>query len=360
MTKETAALVEKIGIGIFFITLASFAVWVLWTFVSNIKTLKGEEALIMIHDKKEFGIGLALITVFFVALFAIFSPLFEGGKNTLDYLDGLFNSISKDSAYYIPGVAEKARKHDGHSRDAGIKAADDGQAARMEKLFTAAGATVAREGAKLSVSGDLGRMLGAALADADLMYKNEGDTVAGKYGYRGKARPLRLAPGAIVDDQGPQQAGKFKEAKTLRDVQTKAMEPAYNYYGVKAVPMSQACSGSRWRPGRLCPVYHLVRLRHSVPVRRLGPQAGTLKPLTPFTGARFRRACSSHVQFLERLFRPRPRLGAGGDPVRLPGALPQLPRPAHGQQQRAGTDVGGRGDARTRASPSAWPSCAAT
>ena len=61
----------------------------------------------MIHDKKEFGIGVALLSVFFVALAAIFMPFFEGGKNTLDYMDGLFNSISKHSAYYIPDVATR-------------------------------------------------------------------------------------------------------------------------------------------------------------------------------------------------------------------------------------------------------------
>ena len=44
MTMETAAIIENVGIGIFFVTLGSFAVWVIWTFISNIKTLKGEEA----------------------------------------------------------------------------------------------------------------------------------------------------------------------------------------------------------------------------------------------------------------------------------------------------------------------------
>jgi len=33
--------------------------------------------------------------------------------------------------------------------------------------------------------------------------------------------------------------GKFDEAAMLREVQVKALEPAYNYYRVKAVPMSQ-------------------------------------------------------------------------------------------------------------------------
>ena len=132
----------------------------------------------MIHDTKEFSIGLALLTGFFIALFAIFSPLLEGGKNTLDYLDGTFNSISKDSAYYIPGVAEKARKHDGTAVTLNIKASDDQQASRMEKLFAAAGATAVRDGAKLNISGDLGSILGAVLADSDLMFRNDGQAVS--------------------------------------------------------------------------------------------------------------------------------------------------------------------------------------
>jgi len=192
----------------------------------------------MIHDKKEFGIGLVLIAGFFLALFAMFSPLFEGGRNTLDYLDGVFNSISKDSAYYIPGITEKARKHDGTVVTLSLKAADDPQAIRMEKLFAITGVTVTRDGAKLSVTGDFGKMLGAVLADADLMYRNEGAAVSGKYGYEEK-RVLydwHQALAAMTRDLNKQE--RFKEAKSSRDVQTKAVEPAYNYYGVKAIPMS--------------------------------------------------------------------------------------------------------------------------
>jgi uncharacterized membrane protein YfcA len=42
MTKETGAMIENVGIVIFFITLSSFAVWVFWTFFTNIKVLKGD------------------------------------------------------------------------------------------------------------------------------------------------------------------------------------------------------------------------------------------------------------------------------------------------------------------------------
>ena len=192
----------------------------------------------MIHDKREFGIGLVLLSVFLAVLFAIFSPLFEGGRNSLDYLDSTFNSISKDSAYYIPAVAEKAREHEGTSVALSVKAADAGQAARMKTLLAAAEATVVVDGVKLNVSGDLGKMLGAVLADADLMFRNEGATVAGKYGFdeRRVLYDWHQALSAMTKDLNRQ--SQFKEAKMLREVQTKAIEPAYNYYGIKAVPMT--------------------------------------------------------------------------------------------------------------------------
>ncbi|MDP2168969.1 MAG: sulfite exporter TauE/SafE family protein, partial [Rhodocyclaceae bacterium] len=43
MTPETGQIVENIGIGIFFVALGSFTVWVFWTFFANIKTLKRED-----------------------------------------------------------------------------------------------------------------------------------------------------------------------------------------------------------------------------------------------------------------------------------------------------------------------------
>lgn len=192
----------------------------------------------MIHDKKEFGIGLALIAAFLLVLVGIFSPVYEGGRNSLDYLDSAFNSISKNSAYYIPGVMTKATRHNNSIVSLNIKAADAGQVARMEKLLSATGAAVIVDGTKLSVSGDLGRMLGAVLADADLMFKNSGKAVADKYGFdeRRVLYDWHQALAAMAKDLTRQ--SKFAEARMLRDVQTKAVEPAYNYYGVEAIPMS--------------------------------------------------------------------------------------------------------------------------
>jgi hypothetical protein len=62
----------------------------------------------MIANKKEFYGGLGLLIGFVVVLAVIFSPIFKG-HNGLEYLDNLYNSISKGSAYYIPKV--KGNKH---------------------------------------------------------------------------------------------------------------------------------------------------------------------------------------------------------------------------------------------------------
>lgn len=193
----------------------------------------------MIQDKKEFGMGLALLAGFFVVLAFIFSPLYEGGRNTLDYLDNTFNSISKSASYFIPSVADKAKKFDSEEVTFNIKAADAAQAARLEKLFGAAEAKVSADGEKLTVTGNLGRLIGAVLGDADLMFKNDGAAVKSKYDLEGK-RVLydwHQALTSITKDLNRQD--KFAEGKILRDVQTKALEPAYNYYGVEAIPMSE-------------------------------------------------------------------------------------------------------------------------
>ena len=70
------------------------------------------------------------------------------------------------------------------------------------------------------------------------MFKNEGAAVAAKYGFdeRRVLYDWHQALSTMAKDLNRQ--GKFKEAKMLREVQTKAIEPAYNYYGIQAVPMS--------------------------------------------------------------------------------------------------------------------------
>lgn len=191
----------------------------------------------MIHDKRQFGLGVVLLAIFFCGLALVFSPLFENGKNALDYLDGVFNSISKDSAYFVPASIEKARKLEGVAVAVRLDGSDAGRASRTEKLFRAAGATVAAGGAKLAVSGDLGRILQAALADADAMFGNDGASLSRRYGLEGRSA-LHAWHAALTEAMKDlTRQGRFREAAAVRDTLTRSIEPAYNYYGVTAVPM---------------------------------------------------------------------------------------------------------------------------
>jgi hypothetical protein len=44
ISKDTGAVLETIGIWAFFIVIGGFSVWVIGTFLKNIRILKGEEA----------------------------------------------------------------------------------------------------------------------------------------------------------------------------------------------------------------------------------------------------------------------------------------------------------------------------
>jgi hypothetical protein len=193
----------------------------------------------MIHDRKEFGLGLLLITAFVAVLVLIFAPLHAGGRNTLDFLDSTFNSISKASAYYIPAVREKASVHAGRAIEVTVKAADAGQAQRMQALAGGAGFSVAMADGRLKLAGDLGQLLGAVLGDADAMFHNDGAALSGRYGFDEK-RALydwHQLLGAVAKDLTRQE--RFAEAQIIREVLGRAIEPAYNYYRIEAVPMSE-------------------------------------------------------------------------------------------------------------------------
>ncbi len=191
----------------------------------------------MIHDKRQFTIGLVLMAAFLACLYLVFRPISADGRNTLDYLDGVFNSTSKASAYYIPAAREKAARLGASPIAVKIRAKGAAQAAQVETLLRASGAAVTREGAALSVSGDLGRILGEALGDADAVFGNDGARVSGRRGFdeRRALYAWHVALGETAKELDRQ--GRFREAVAVRDVMTKGLEPAYNYYGVTAVAM---------------------------------------------------------------------------------------------------------------------------
>lgn len=191
----------------------------------------------MIHDRRQFAIGAVLMVVFLAGLAVVFRPVFAGGRNLLDYLDGVFNSTSKASAYYVPAVRARARRL-GPAELSVVLAVKGAQAARIERLLATGGASVDARPGGLAVSGDLAAILASALADADAMFANDGPRVSARYGGLEARRALHawhVALGATAKELARQ--GRFAHAAAVHDAMTKAIEPAYNYYGVTAVAM---------------------------------------------------------------------------------------------------------------------------
>ena len=183
--------------------------------------------------KKELGIGIFLLVTFAAVMVAIFMPLIDGG-NALNYMDNLYNSISKGSAYYIPKVEHLAEEHGSEVVTLNLKMTDSNTAQAAELLFSKTGATTAVEDNNLMVNGDIEAIFNACLKDAELAYHNRGEDLTTRYGM--EARPVLhtwwQALGAMEKDLNRQKL--FAAAQLTHTVQAKTVECAYNYYGIEA------------------------------------------------------------------------------------------------------------------------------
>ena len=186
----------------------------------------------MIAHKKEFFGGVGMMIAFIIVLIIVFSPIFKG-QNGLDYLDNLFNSISKGSAYYIPKVKEESNRFKNKSVTATIALASQKQAEQVAHLFKAGGAEPIVDGAQLKVTGDLGEILANCLDDADAMYHNDGQKVSSKYNHDEKQALYNWWQALNAMEKDLKKQKKFKEAEIVALVVKKAVESSYNYYKIE-------------------------------------------------------------------------------------------------------------------------------
>jgi hypothetical protein len=191
----------------------------------------------MIEKKKEFYGGFALLIGFVVVLVIIFSPVFKG-QNGLEYLDDLYNSISKGSAYYIPKVKAETDTFSGRSVSTTIEMADESQTQQTAILFMKGGALVNISGTQLKIEGDLGKILANCLADADRMYMNDGQAIFSKYGYNERQVLFNWHQALIAMDKVLKKQKQFQEAKIVDLVVKKAVETSYNYYRIEPQKIS--------------------------------------------------------------------------------------------------------------------------
>jgi len=207
----------------------------------------------MAQAKKHMGIGIILAISFWVVLFLMFSPIFpkttEGQpQNGLQWADELFNQLAKGSSYFIPKVQKNNEKFMGKMFSATINVSKpedkpgeaEKRAQRAEKLFKVnPGATVEVKGSELKIEGDLGLVLKAALDDADVMFKNQGDKIKAKYAEAmatdDEKQMFRQWNNVLPKiDKVFKKEGKIEDAKIVSDVTKKAIEAGYNFYKVDA------------------------------------------------------------------------------------------------------------------------------
>jgi len=140
----------------------------------------------MLTTKQYRSRSIFLLSTFFVILVLIFLPLYpdlKPGSKTdgLTYMDNFFNALSKDSAYYVPEQLKRAKTFTGQTFEADLQYKNAAQAQQAVRLLNTNGFATTAEDVHVKTSGDFGKLLEAALTDADLMYHNDGQAIAAKY-----------------------------------------------------------------------------------------------------------------------------------------------------------------------------------
>ncbi len=191
----------------------------------------------MIKNKKIFYSGFGLLVSFFIVLVLMFSPICKG-QNGLEYLDDLYNSISKGSAYFIPKLQKDIEPLKGKIVAFTMKMDNVEQASQTAMLINKNGANVQVSGSMVKVKGDLGKILDNCLKDADLMYFNQGTKIVEKYGYHEKQVLYNWWVASSLMDKALKKQKLFKEAKVVSIVQKKGLETSYNYYEIESQKIS--------------------------------------------------------------------------------------------------------------------------
>jgi hypothetical protein len=190
-------------------------------------------------NKRAMSTGIFLGLSFFGVLALIFSPVFGEGKNGLVFSDDMFNKLSKGSSYFIPKVMEDNKKFAGKQISTAIRIEKPEQVEKAVKVLTTAGAEAEANGVEIKISADIGGLMEKVLKDSDDMYKNDGKSVSGRYGF--DEREVMVTWWNIMKplDKQLKKEGKIQEAKMVSDVMKKAVETAHNFYGIEAQKVTE-------------------------------------------------------------------------------------------------------------------------
>ena len=188
----------------------------------------------MIADPRKFYIGVGLLAFFAVVLVILFLPVLDG-QNAMTYLDSLYNSISKQSAYHISQLKEEAAGQRAAELRLDLAMENSAAAEEAAAILAAGGLTARAAGDGIELRGDLPRLLTACLDDSDLMFANDGEALEAKYGLDGKKALFRWWQVLKQVDKGLNRESRFDDAKLVGAVKKKGLEAAYNYYGIEPI-----------------------------------------------------------------------------------------------------------------------------
>lgn len=191
----------------------------------------------MIANKKTFNIGLIMMVAFIVVLVIFFMPVFNG-HNGLNYLDSLFNSISKGSAHFVPRLKEEVRSFDQKAIDVNLSMKSAEQARQTALMFQKAGAAAEAGGEKLKVSGNMGQIFAAILEDSDAMFFNDSQKVADRYGFEARQALFNWWTALNAMEKALTNQKKFSDAAMVATVRNRAVEVAFNFYQIEPQSIS--------------------------------------------------------------------------------------------------------------------------
>jgi len=195
--------------------------------------------MIIVH-KKSFVKGFVMALVFAGVLTVMFVPLF-GGQNAFQASDKLFNSISKGSTEYIPGLKEKVSQFNGQGLTLSADMVSKEVATNAAKLLVSICDSAAADGVKLDAKCDLGKILDASLDDAQLMFHNRGEEIKSKYGIDERYamfswwQTLKTAEKTLTNEE------RFAHAAFVKEAMARGIEVGYNFYKIEPETVS-----SKW------------------------------------------------------------------------------------------------------------------
>lgn len=187
----------------------------------------------MIAKKREFYIGLTMLISFTAVLGILFAPVYHGA-NGLSFLDNMFNSMSKGSAYYIPAMKVEADKLAGTTINLTLEVDKESQREILTRLLDQANASASTAGTEFTMTADLGQLLNACIMDSETMYNNDGASIVQKYQTNERVILFNWHQLLKKIEKGLTKEKLFKEAKAVALINQRAVETAYNYYKVEA------------------------------------------------------------------------------------------------------------------------------